>query len=584
MFTDNSKQQNKKDERLPDIRWFYPLLFIAMGFLFYTVYSEFNLGLQISIKYSPLVDAAAEMKFETTMANMLFEKILSNEKDVKIELVYEHLDISDWYAKAMLEGGKNAKGTFLAVNDPFSWALINKIRSQISGLRLLIAEQWQHARETGTILTKNQEHDRLFLDFLSRSDELEKAMQYHIMQDMRKFQQTRTVLLISEVLLLFLFVTMIFLVEKKRASNFKEIQKARFQAEAREQWLKVTMRSMGDALITTDTTARVTYLNPVASNLTGWTMEESIGQDIHEIFNIVNEKTRKPVVNPVKEVLKRKYIVGLANHTVLISKNGKEYPIADSGAPIIDTEGHCIGTVLVFHDVSERVEAENKLRKAQQEWERSFNAIKDIMTIQDKDMHIIKVNAAACSLFKVKEEDLIGRYCYEILSGVSEPCQKCPILEARQDYQRHDTIIKHKKLGKTFQASIAPVFDENLDLEYFVHSVIDITEKIKMQEDLFHARKMEAIGTLAGGIAHDFNNILMSIIGYAELAAEDVKNGKDVKADHLAQIKTSGLRAKDLVQQILTFSRKGTDELCAPMDPHFIVHGSGYKEVCLKTS
>ena len=115
--------------------------------------------------------------------------------------------------------------------------------------------------------------------------------------------------------------------------------------------LQVTLDSIGDAVITTDTEGRVTYLNPIAENLTGWSNGEAQGKPLTEVFVIINEQTRLSVDNPVALVLREKRIVGLANHTVLIRRNGDEFCIEDSAAPIYSPDG-VIGVVLVFHDVS----------------------------------------------------------------------------------------------------------------------------------------------------------------------------------------------------------------------------------------
>jgi len=111
-----------------------------------------------------------------------------------------------------------------------------------------------------------------------------------------------------------------------------------------------TLRSIGDAVITTDMDGNVKFLNPVAEQLTGWRTNRAIGKPLKKVFNIINENTRQNIENPVTRVLKEGTIVGLANHTLLINRNGEEIPIADSGAPIKDEDGTIIGVVLVFKE------------------------------------------------------------------------------------------------------------------------------------------------------------------------------------------------------------------------------------------
>ncbi|MBC8394092.1 MAG: PAS domain-containing protein, partial [Deltaproteobacteria bacterium] len=135
-------------------------------------------------------------------------------------------------------------------------------------------------------------------------------------------------------------------------------------ATEKEQLL-VTLRSIGDAIISADLDGRVLLLNDVAEKLTGWAHREAVGKPVHEVFKIINEKTREKCEDPVKKVLETGKIIGLANDTVLISKGGQERIIADSGAPVKDIEGKIIGVVLVFRDITERLKLEGQLRQAQ---------------------------------------------------------------------------------------------------------------------------------------------------------------------------------------------------------------------------
>ena len=125
-------------------------------------------------------------------------------------------------------------------------------------------------------------------------------------------------------------------------------------AQQQRQQLLVTLTSIGDAVIATDAEARVTFLNPIAESLTGWSAAEANGQPLGAVFNIANEATRAPVESPAEKVLREGKIVGLANHTILLSRNGAEIPIDDSGAPIRDAKGNISGVVLVFRDITAR--------------------------------------------------------------------------------------------------------------------------------------------------------------------------------------------------------------------------------------
>lgn len=144
--------------------------------------------------------------------------------------------------------------------------------------------------------------------------------------------------------------------EKIAALNHEILHRKQSEASLFEQreWLRVTLSSIGDAVIATDRDGKVRFLNPVAETLTGWPQEQAAGRPLVEIFKIVNEQTRLTVENPFQKVIQTGSVVGLANHTILISRDAVERPIEDSAAPILSDRGEVLGVVLVFHDVSER--------------------------------------------------------------------------------------------------------------------------------------------------------------------------------------------------------------------------------------
>ncbi len=146
----------------------------------------------------------------------------------------------------------------------------------------------------------------------------------------------------------------------RRAQRLAREQSARKVAETARQSLATTLKSIGDGVITTDATGRITFLNPVAEQLTGWREEDARGQPIGSVFRVVSAQTYLSVEGPVERVLREGTIVGLGNHTVLIRRDGHEIPIDDSGAPIKDDGGSMVGVVLVFRNVSQKRRVEQR--------------------------------------------------------------------------------------------------------------------------------------------------------------------------------------------------------------------------------
>jgi PAS domain S-box-containing protein len=154
----------------------------------------------------------------------------------------------------------------------------------------------------------------------------------------------------------------------KKSNTSENQSKIEIALKESEQRYRTTMMSVGDGVIATDTEGRVEMMNPVAEVLTGWKQAEAHGKSLEEIFRIINEETRQTVENPVRRVMREGIVVGIANHSVLIAKDGTEHPIADSGSPIRNEKNDITGVVLVFRDQTQERMAQNVL----QESERKF--------------------------------------------------------------------------------------------------------------------------------------------------------------------------------------------------------------------
>ena len=175
-------------------------------------------------------------------------------------------------------------------------------------------------------------------------------------------------------------------------------------AEQRE-WLRVTLSSIGDAVIATDSEGRMTFLNPVAESLTGWKAEEASGQPVQGVFRVVNEQTRQALEEPVARVLRERRAVALANHAALLTKTGNLVPIEDSASPIRNAEGGLIGVVLVFHDVTEKRRAEERQARLVAIVDSSDDAILS----KDLDGTIRTWNAGAERVYGYRADEAVGQ-------------------------------------------------------------------------------------------------------------------------------------------------------------------------------
>ncbi|HEU4982184.1 MAG TPA: CHASE3 domain-containing protein [Acidobacteriaceae bacterium] len=150
-------------------------------------------------------------------------------------------------------------------------------------------------------------------------------------------------------------------VSRSYDATLAEVEQHTREAHESRQRFKTTLESIGDGVIACDMRGRVQFMNAIAASLTGWAAEDATGRPLTEVFHIIHEETREPAENPVKVVQRLKKVVGLANHTALVSRDGREYVIDDSAAPILGPDGKMTGIVLVFHDVTEQRRTEAAL-------------------------------------------------------------------------------------------------------------------------------------------------------------------------------------------------------------------------------
>jgi PAS domain S-box-containing protein len=194
------------------------------------------------------------------------------------------------------------------------------------------------------------------------------------------------------------------LLEEAAARRAAE-EHARLVQEQRER-LHVTLASIGDAVISTDAQGRVDFLNPVAERLVGWTTTEAASRTLSDVFRIVNEDTRQVVENPALRALQEGVVVGLANHTVLIGKDGRERPIDDSAAPIRDAEGKVVGSVLVFRDISDKKRAQEALRESEGRFRSLMEQAPFSIQVFAPDGRTLRVNRAWEELWGVTLEQI----------------------------------------------------------------------------------------------------------------------------------------------------------------------------------
>jgi PAS domain S-box-containing protein len=206
----------------------------------------------------------------------------------------------------------------------------------------------------------------------------------------------------------------------KVARDITERRRAAAALAAQQEWFRVTLASIGDGIIASDPDGRVTYMNSIAETLTGWTNENAQGVSLTDVFHIVNETTRQPLDNPAGMVIRSGHIMGLANHTVLISRDGTERPIADSAAPILDDAGAILGVVLVFRDFTEQRRAAEAIAEQREWFETTLESIGDAVIATDVRGRVVFMNPVAEHLTGWRMDTARDRACTEVFNIVNE--------------------------------------------------------------------------------------------------------------------------------------------------------------------
>ena len=287
----------------------------------------------------------------------------------------------------------------------------------------------------------------------------------------------------------------------------KQTKRAMAEAQGR---LATTLESIGDAVLATDTESRISYLNPVAERLLGCSIAETIGQPLDKFFTIVNAETRQTVCSPVERVLREGTVAGLANHTVLLRRDGTEVPIDDIAAPIKDADGRLLGVVLVFRDVSDRYTAARQAVLLSSIVASSDDAI----VSKDLTGTITSWNRGAERMFGYTAEEMIGSSILRIIP-TDRHSEEVAIVSKLRRGERvdHYETIRCKKDGRLFDVSItvSPLTDDDGNVIGASKIARDISEQKRTQRALHESEErwrvtLESIGD--GVVATDASAVV----------------------------------------------------------------------------
>lgn len=366
-----------------------------------------------------------------------------------------------------------------------------------------------------------------------------------------------------------------------------------------KQLLATTLASIGDAVVVTDAQGKVTFLNPEAERLTGWKNSEAAGRPLPEIFNIVNEQTRVRVENPVEKVMRHGGVVGLANHTVLIARDGTETPIDDSAAPIRDAGGPMFGVVLVFRDATRERHAQAMLRQSQAEIAEIIDRTPFMLTRCGRDLRYRFVSRAYAAMLDRPAEDIVGQPIEQVIGEAGfkaiQPHIENVLQGRRQEFESE---VEFQGVGtRCLHVIYTPEAEATGETTGWLASILDITDRKAAGDELRKAHEQlrdravhletlvqqrtarlnEMVGDLEAfsySIVHDMRAPLRAMQGFAQILAEECGPLSPVAADCVRRITNGALRMDRLIQDGLSYSRMMRADLpLTPIDVATLIRG-----------
>jgi PAS domain S-box-containing protein len=375
-----------------------------------------------------------------------------------------------------------------------------------------------------------------------------------------------------------------------RHAHFQELYVAGVERRETAERYRITLDAIGDAVIATDASGAVTFVNPVAEELSGWGGTDGIGRPAKEIIRLIDEATREDLPNPIDRVLQYGIAADIGSKALLVARDGSERPIADSCTPISGSDGEVIGAVLVFRDQTEDrlLRGMNQARLQLAEYSGS-HSLEQLLAKTIEILGRLAASPVVHFAFVTDGDQVVDSARWiEATSDEGVAADSRHELEygrALSDCLRlRSTVIRNEASAGFTRAMIVPVLRDDevvavlaiaekrtdysgSDAEV-VSSVADAMwamverkkseeEKAKLESNLAQSHKMESVGRLAGGVAHDFNNMLGVILGHAEMAMERVGTTGEV-VDDLREIRVAAERSADLTRQLLAFARRQT--------------------------
>jgi len=598
-----TKQDMNEDNTVPLSRSLWRM-YLQVGFIgllvAVTLWYAMSTGSRVAKQYSPLVDAAMEVKLEITTAHLWLEEIISGDQYVDISEVWYHIDQAERYAQAMLEGGQNDEGTYLPLDDPEHRQDLLGVLEKIRDFRAIAEERLAHSDESPIGSDIDQHFDDVFNGLIDQVDDVETDLQQIMGRDILRSQSIQLVLLVLCIILTGIVGAILHRFLRRQSINLAMLKATNQQLTASEQQLKVANQQLTASeqqlkaanqqltaseqqlrainlqlrqsqqklalhvqqtplgVIQWDLDFKVTEWNSAAEKIFGFTYKEAIGQ--HAAGLIIPEPA-KEVVNKVwRDLLAQKG--GTRNTNENVTKNNGTIICEWYNTPLIDDNGEVVGVASLVLDITERKRAEEALRDSRDFFEGTLDGLLSMVGVLEPDGKMIFANKTALTAAGVSLEDMTGKpfeethwmnHSEESIRVTRDAVRRCAAGETLT-FQTRLKIANNKLIWADFR--IHPVLDERGKVIYLIPEGTDITETKRLQALESRAERLETAGTIAGQVAHDFNNLLAPLMAYPDFIRDELPRNHP-SLQYLDQIEKAAQKIADINQDLLAMGRRG---------------------------
>ena len=529
------------------------------------VYYSFYTGRNIAERYAPLVDATMEIKLEATIAHLWFEEAISGDRTVDVEVIWSHLDQSEWYAQAMLDGGVNDEGTFIALAEPSLRIQIEETIEGIHHFRQIAQQRWDTQSTSGIGSKIDQQFDQAFLEFNLSADEVETALQKVMKKDLQTFKFMEQMLMILILILGAVITGLLLRYNTRQYQTNLVLQSSEEQQKKSSLYVRSLIESSLDPLVTISIEGKITDVNAAAEHVTGCNREKLIGSNFSSYFT-EPEKSNLGY----REAFEKGFVTDYP--LTIRHKDGHVTDVLYNASVYRDHLGEVEGVFAAARDITDRKQAEEKLKLAAS----VFSHAREGITITDATGTILEVNDTFIQTTGYSREEAIGQNPRILQSGRQSPEFYADMWKALlEEGYWYGEVWNRRKNGEVYaeMKTISAVRDAHDVTTHYVALCTDITPMKEHQEQLERIAHYDILTSLPNRslLADRLSQAMLQCSRHDQSLAVvflDLDGFKDVNDAHGHDVGDEllialSIRMKEALREGDTLARFGGDEFVA---------------------